>query len=233
MKNIYSFIALLLLSSSEILLAQSEGQKFISGTASVNFNNTDPDLQKSSNTYGYNFDIGLGKFKSGTVASGWNLSTSLSGRKQNLTSYDNGVPFDRVKNGINGFGAGVGHFWQFYKHFNDKAGVFAGPEVNARYSNAKTYETTGNGQALIENKTNTVTLSAGLHAGLYYKLSPKWWITGSIALSDFASVNYTDLHSEVDLKAETTRQKTFNYAFSPSFRFPVVGFGLRYLVQKK
>ena len=230
MKNIYYIIALLILSSSQTVLAQLEGQKFISGTASVNFSNTDPDLEKSSNNYGYNFDIGLGKFKTSTRASGWNLSTSLSGSKQNLTTYTNGNPTTREKNGINGFGVGVGRFWQFYKHFNEKVGIFAGPDINVRYNNSKTYETTSNGSALVENQINALTISAGLSVGLYYKLSQNWWITGSIALSDFASVNYTDLKSGVETDNYTTRQKTYNYQFSPSFRFPVVGFGVRYFL---
>ena len=227
MKNIYYITALLILSASPIVLAQLDGQKFISGTASVNFSNTDSDLQKSSNAYGYNFNVGLGKFKTNTRASGWNLSTSLSGSKQNLTTYTNGNPINKDKNGINGFGLGVGHFWQFYKHFNEKVGIYAGPDINARYNNSKTYEITSDGSALVTNKINSVTLSAGLSAGLYYRLSQKWWITGSIALSDFANINHTNLKSNSEIGEYTAEQKTFNYQFSPSFRFPVVGFGVR------
>ena len=227
MKNTYFIIALLILSSSQIVLAQLEGQKFISGTASVNFSNTNSDLQESSNNYGYNFDIGLGKFKTDTRASGWKISTSLAGSKQNFLTYVNGNPINTEKNGINGFGIGVGHFWQFYKHFNEKAGIYAGPEINARYNNSKTYQTTSNGSALGENKINTLTLSAGLSAGLYYKLSQKWWVTANIALSDFVSVDYSHLKSSVESSNNTTAQKTLNYQFSPSFRFPVVGFGVR------
>ncbi len=227
MKNIHYLIALLILGSSQMVFAQLEGQKFISGTASVNFNNTDPDLQESSNNYGYNFNIGLGNFKTNTRASGWNLSTSLAGSKQNFLTNVNGNPINREKNGINGFGVGVGHFWQFYKHFNEKVGIYAGPEINARYDNSKTYQTSRDGSALEENKINTLLLSAGLSAGLYYKLSQKWWITGNIALSDFVGVDYSYLKSGVESSDNTSRQKTFNYQFSPSFRFPVVGFGVR------
>ncbi|MEO6684811.1 MAG: outer membrane beta-barrel protein [Dyadobacter sp.] len=231
MKNIFYFIAILILGFSQTALAQWEGQKFMSGSASIMFNNNNPDLQKSSNNYGYNFSVGLGKFKTSTRASGWNLNTSLSGSKQNLTTYINGIPINREKNGINGFGIGAGRFWQFYKHFNDKTGIFAGPNISGRYDNSVTYATTNDATALVKNKTNAITLSAGLNAGLYYKLSPKWWVTADIAFSDFANISYSITKTGVEIDEYTTRQKNLNYNFSPSFRFPSVGFGLRYFLK--
>lgn len=231
MKNIYYFIVTLVLGFSQTTFAQWEGQKFIYGSASLDFINSNPDLQKSTNSYGYNFDLGIGKFKTSTRAVGWTLSTSLSGGKQNLTSYINGIPVNRDKNGIIGMGVGVGRFWQFYKHFNDKMGIFAGPDVNMLYNNAKTYSTTTDSRLLITNKSNVVSISGGLKAGVYYKLSPKWWVTGSIAFSNFASVSYTSLKSEIEDDVYTSNQKTLNYQFSPSFRFPNVGFGLRYFIK--
>lgn len=231
MKNIYYFIAMLILGSSEMVMAQWEGQKFISGTASVVFSNNNPDLLRSSNNYGYNFNVGLGKFKTSTKASGWNINTSLSGSKQNFTTYNNGVIKEDDKNGIKGFGIGAGHFWQFYKHFNDKVGIYAGPEINARYDNSKNYSTTNDNSTLVKNTTTAVTLSAGMSAGLYYKLSEKWWITSNIALSNFVNTSYANTKSGAINDNSSTNQKTFNYEFTPSFRFPSVGFGLRYFMK--
>jgi hypothetical protein len=230
MKNIYYFIVMLILGISEMAEAQLEGQKFISGSASLMFNNNNPDLQKSSNNYGYSFNVGLGRFKTSTRASGWNLNTSLSGSKQNFTTYNNGVPTNNEKNGINGFGVGVGRFWQFYKHFNDKVGIFVGPDVSVRYNNSSQYSNSGDGVSLVKSKTDAVSLSAGLSAGLYYKLSEKWWITGNIAISNFVNTNYSISKSGPDNRDYDITQKTFNYEFSPSFQFPSVGFGVRYFL---
>ncbi|MCF0057918.1 porin family protein [Dyadobacter sp. CY356] len=230
MKNIFYFIAILILGSSQTALAQWEGQKFMSGSASIMFNNNNPDLQKSSNNYGYSFNVGLGKFKTSTRASGWNLNTSLSGSKQNFTTNNNGIPTNNEKNGINGFGVGVGRFWQFYKHFNEKVGIFVGPDVSVRYNNSSQYSNAGDGVSLIKTKTNVVSLSAGLSAGLYYKLSEKWWITGNIAVSNFVNTNYSIVKSGPDNRDYDISQKAFNYEFSPSFQFPSVGFGVRYFL---
>lgn len=231
MKNIFYFIVMLILGVSEMAEAQWEGQKFISGSASLMFNNTNPDLQKPSNNYGYDFSVGLGKFETSTRASGWNLNTSLSGSKQNLTTYNNGIPTNNEKNGINGFGVGVGRFWQFYKHFNDKVGIFVGPDINVRYNNSSQYSNSGDGVSLVKSRTNVISLSAGLSAGLYYKLSEKWWITGNIAVSNFVNTNYSILKSGPENRDYDISQKTFNYEFTPSFSFPSVGFGLRYFLK--
>lgn len=221
---------MLILGSSQMVFAQWEGQKFISGTASIMFSNNNSDSQKSTNNYGYNFSVGLGKFKTSTRASGWNLNTSLAGSKQNFSTNMNGIPTNVEKNGIKGFGIAAGRFWQFYKHFNDKVGIYAGPDITARYDNSKEFSYSNNGIALVETKKDAVTLSAGLSAGLYYKLSQKWWITGNIALSDFVSTGYTQYNTKAENENQTARIKAFNYQFSPSFRFPVVGFGVRYFL---
>ncbi|WP_159471051.1 hypothetical protein [Dyadobacter sp. 3J3] len=228
MKNIFYILIILVLGSSRLAFAQFEGQKFISGSASVSFNNRNPNEAKSTNSYGYDFDISLGKFKTNTVASGWRLNTSLAGSKAIYRTYPDGSAIEHDKSGIKGFGAGIGKFWQFYKHFNDKIGVYAGPNIDLSYNNSDTYSVSSGPSELIKTKANAVNLSAGISAGFYYKFSEKWWVTANIAASSPINVSYSMTKQTSEDSDYYVKQKTLNYGFSPSFTFPSVGFGLRY-----
>lgn len=223
----------MLVCSANYLFAQMDGKRFISGTAGINFNNYNPNVANATNGYGYNFNIAVGKFKTNTKAVGWNLTSSLSGGKTNYTILSEvNLPIDIQRNGINSVGVGVGRFWQYYKHFNNKTGIFAGPHINLSFSNSKTYERGAEAKYLSETKTNAIQVSAGLTAGAYYHFSDKWWITASLAFSNPVSVNYSFI-SKSDSPANITdenKSTQLNYTFAPRFTFPNVGIGLRYFL---
>lgn len=228
MKNIFFLFIMLLLGGSEMAHAQLEGKRFISGSAGINFSNQNPSLATSSNNYGYNFNINLGKFKTDTRVSGWSLSNSLGGKKANYYTNNNGESIIIDKSGINNVGFGLGKFWHFYKHFNDKLGIFGGPDINLGYLHAKEFSALSNSHELLETQTSKISLSFGLNAGLYYKLSEKWWVSGSLAFSNPFNVGYAFTKGEVGDQSHGRKTKELTYAFSPSFTFPSVGFGLRY-----
>ena len=230
MKNIYYSLIILFLGIPHFVSAQFEGQKFLSGSASIMFNGNKPKQSGSTDKYGYNFDINLGKFKSNTRASGWKVNTWLEGSKNQLRIYSNTGNEEFERSGINGIGAGIGRFWDFYKHFNDKTGIFAGPDLNLSYNRAHVYSTNNDATAIIKNSKNEVFLSFGVHAGLYYKLSEKWWITANIALANPAGISYSRSKQTVEETGDQGIQKTLNYYFNPRFTFPSVGFGLRFVM---
>lgn len=227
MKNII-FLSIILLNLAETAHAQLAGKRFISGSAGINFSNQNPSQATSSNNYGYNFNINLGKFKTDTRVSGWTLSNSLGGKKDKYYTYNNGGSISNDRSGINNVGFGLGKFWHFYKHFNDKIGIFGGPTITLGYLHTKDFSTSGNGQTLMEKKTNKISVSFGLNAGLYYKLSEKWWLTGSLAFSDPFNVGYSFINSKSENQSYSGKAKQLTYAFSPVFTFPSVGLGLNY-----
>jgi hypothetical protein len=230
MKNILFLTVTLLFLSGGVVRAQFSGKKFISGSAGITFGSSNPKEASSSNNYGYQFGIALGKFKTDTRASGWNVSSSLGGEKRDYPTYPNGTMTSNERSGINNLQFGLGRFWQFYKHFNDKIGVFAGPDVNLGFAHGTVYSTSSDGRDLTRNKTDKISLGAGLHAGMYYHLSERWWLTGSLAFSNPVSVDYTFINSKRMASNQEYKDKQLAYRFSPSFSFPSVGLGLRYFL---
>lgn len=217
-----------MLGSTETLLAQYIGKKFISGSAGVNFNNSKPEQADVTNSYGYNFDLSIGKFKTNTKAVGWRLSNTISGGKQNYSYYDGNEFVDHKQAGIRNAGVGVGRFWQFYKHFNDQIGIYAGPNIDVGYSYGTEYSTSSDNRNLYYAKDHEISLSAGLSAGIYYHFSRKWWVTASLAFSNPIFVDYSFLTTSNITNDTASKQRVLKYAFSPNFTFPSVGFGLRY-----
>ena len=232
MKNIFFLTFLFITGSITTLFAQFEGKRFLSGTAGINFRNDNQKNEQSTNGYDYGFEVSIGKFKTNTKATGWRLSNYLAGAKNLYRTYNNGdLTGEYDKSGINDIGVGVGRFWQFYKHFNDKIGIFGGPDVSSTFSKARRYVLSDNGQYLSENKTDKIQLSLGLSAGIYYHFSEKWWVTGSLAFSNPISVEYDFLSTKVSGEILGYKSKQLNYSFSPNFTFPNVGFGLRYFLR--
>lgn len=221
MKKTLLFTWLFVVCSITATLAQYEGKRFISASAGISFSNQNPEQSSASNTYGYNFNAQLGKFKTQTMARGWNLGTSLGGGKNNF--YVNGTASDR---GITQFGANAGYFWQYYKHFNDKFGVFGGPNLDVSYNYTKTYETSN---GVSEKRTNTFSLPFGVSAGAYYTLSERWWLTGSLGFADLLSVGYSFGKTENIDRITNLKSSVFNYEFSPTITFPSVSLGIRYV----
>jgi hypothetical protein len=199
------------------------------GSLQAQFTGDDADI--STNDYGYNFDISLGKFKTETLATGWTISNSLAGGKKLYSVYNNNTNVNMERSGISSVGFGVGHFWQFYKHFNEHVGIFGGPSVNLGFDNSKTY-TPDNG-SLQETIGNKVTLGLNLSAGIYYQFSEKWWVTASLAFANPVSVSYQrHKYMYPDLAFEDTKVSMINYQISPVFTFPSVGLGVRYFYNR-
>lgn len=228
MKNIFLLISILLLGLSEKVNAQLEGKRYISGSAGINFSNNNPVNTSASNSFGYNFNLGLGKFRTDTRVSGWMLSNSIGGNSARYFISGAGGQQEFDKSGIKNVAVGVGKFWHFYKHFTDKLGVFGGPEINLGYVNTRDFSLVNNGQELMETKTDKIMLSLGLSAGLYYKFSEKWWVTGSLAFSNPLHVDYSIIKAKTENQDYKDKAGQLTYALSPSFTFPSVGFGLRY-----
>lgn len=221
MKTIY-YTFLLIFCSATGALAQLEGKRFISGNVSTDFNNYKPENGLSTNSYTYGFNIGLGKFKTATRTGEWSVFSNMRGNKQNF-----GLNNDTLTiKGINLFGFGTGYRWNFYKHFNDKFGVFGGPGVSVRYAFSKQIQTDGND--LFNQKSHEIAASLELNAGAYYALNDRWWLTASLAFSNPVFLAYTFGTSKSRTTATGYDNSGLKYQLSPSFNFPSVGVGLRY-----
>jgi hypothetical protein len=221
MKKTLLFGCLLVVCTITAAFAQYEGKRFVSANAGVSFSNNNPDEYPSTNGYGYNFDASFGKFKTSNMARGWSLSSSLSGAKN--FSYYNGDT--QIRDGLTGFGVGAGYFWQYYKHFNDKFGIFGGPNIGISYSYGKTY---GSPNADSEQRTNSFSLPFSVSGGAYYTLNERWWLTASLGFANLFSVGYTVAKTENQLSTDTFESKAFEYKFSPTIALPSVSLGLRY-----
>jgi hypothetical protein len=226
MKKIFIFTIVLLCCTAGYIQAQFAGKRFISGSASVNLYNNNPDYATSTNQFNYLISVQAGKFKSETRASGWNLNHSLSVGKS-FTTYTGNT---EIYKGIGNVGFGVGHFWQYYKHFNNKLGVFAGPAINLNYDYTKGPDP----QYGLPNiaRGHTIALSVALSAGMYYQLSEKWWITASLGYSGPVSISYSAFESQQPGSFESLIRNTFNYKFAPVINFPSVGLGFRYFLKE-
>jgi hypothetical protein len=221
MKAIY-YILFLLLYPATAALAQLDGKRFISGSASTNFFATNPETGKSTNSYAYGVNLGRGKFKTATRVGEWSIFSNMTGSKQNITGATDTI----TVSGINVFSIGTGYSWSFYKHFNDKFGVFGGPGVSVKYDFGK--QTQGSGDNLYDYKSNEISASLQLSAGAYYILNDRWWLTASLAFSNPVYLAYTFGSSERRATGEGTDNTGLKYQLAPSFTFPSVGLGLRY-----
>jgi hypothetical protein len=181
-------------------------------------------MLEATNNYSGNVNIGIGKFKTQTKAVGWNVNGYLGGGK--TLSYVNGQ--SESESGINLYGAGVGRFWQFYKHFNEKIGIYAGPNVNLNFTYRE--ERLTEQQNINERKTYTTTLGLGVSAGVYYRLSERWWLDASLGFATPVSLGYIKTNNDYVASTVTSKSGQFTYNLSPSFTFPSVGLGLKYFL---
>ena len=205
-------------------MAQLEGRRFLSGGIGVNFTNNNPDLTEATNNYGGNVNIGVGKFTTQNKAVGWNLTGYLGGAK--TLRYVNGQ--NESQSGISQYGIGVGRFWQFYKHFNEKIGIYAGPNVSANYNYRK--ERIDEQNDVNDKKTHETTLALGVGAGVYYRLSERWWLDASLGFATPFSLGYTKINNDFIGSNTSSTSNQFTYNLSPSFTFPSVRVGLRYFL---
>jgi hypothetical protein len=232
MKDILLITCLLVLGSTGFSVAQLEGKQFLSGSAGINFDNANPESSGSTNNYSYQFDVSLGKFKSETRAAGWRISHSLGGGKMAYNYYNGSQVEQYDRNGLNRLGVGLGRFWHFYKQFNDKLGIYAGPEAGVSFLNTKGYSTEYGPEVLTERRTQKIELALGLSAGIYYAFSEKWWVTARLAFANPVSVDYS-FHKTRNVRTEEKdKGGELTYRFSPVFNFPSAGLGLRYFYNR-
>jgi hypothetical protein len=222
MKNSITYIILLLIFSGSVAFGQLEGKRFISGSANVGFNNQNPDAGNATNGYSYDVYIGLGKFKTATKTGEWRIFSSLGGGKQQYFFTNEPV----TSKGIKSFSMGTGYFWNFYKHFSDKFGIFGGPGLTLDYGFSK--QLTNVGSVYYDTKSNRVSFAFQIGAGAYYVLNERWWLTGSLGFSNPVSLAYSFGESTPYTPGTDLDNSGFEYRLSPSFNFPSVGLGLRY-----
>lgn len=220
MKKILLLTWLLVAFTMTATFAQFEGKRFVSATAGVNFANHNPDSYPRTNNYGYNFNASFGKFQTSNMARGLNVSSFLSGGRSFVSN--NGET--QTREGITDFGVGVGYFWQYYKHFNDKFGIFGGPNIDVMYSYGKSYGTPSSGS---EQQGHSFSLPFGVSGGAYYTLNERWWLTASLGFANLVSVGYS--FSEIESpNTDLVKHNAFEYKFSPTITFPSVSLGIRY-----
>lgn len=222
MKNNITYIILLMTFSVSAAFGQLEGKRFISGSAGVGFNNQNPDAGSASHGYSYDIHLGFGKFKTATKTGEWRIISSLGGGKGNY--YISNEPV--TLKGIHSFSLGTGYYWNFYKHFSDKFGIFGGPGLTLDYGFNK--QVTNAGTVFYETKSNRVSFSFQIGAGAYYVLSERWWLTGSLGFSNPIYLAYNFGESSPFTPGPNSDNSGFEYKLNPSFNFPSVGLGLRY-----
>jgi hypothetical protein len=232
MKNLFFIAGFLLVFSTGQVFSQLQGRTFISGSAGIGFNQVNPANAKNFHGYSYQFDALIGKFKTENRAAGWRLSNRLEGSKRTYSLYQHIEVRDFEKSGVTDVGFGIGRVWQFYKHFNEKVGMYAGPEISLGYTHGNRYSVMHDRQGLERSQTAKFSFYAGLHAGIYYKLSEKWWVLGSLEFSEPFFVDYTVQKNSLDVGSENNKTSEVRYRFTPVFSVPAMGFGLRYFCSR-
>lgn len=205
-------------------MAQYTGKKFISGSADLTIYNNNPKSSSAYSSYGYSVDISLGKFVTETRVNGWSFSNSLLASKSFYYDYTNGQ--ENKKNQLNSIGFGVGKFLHFYKHFNNKLGIYGGPGINANYMISKSFA-----NYLDEKSNHYVSLNLGVSGSMYYQLSNRWWIQASLAYANPISIGYEVVNNYGGTNEGWSKANSFKYNFTPNLTLPSVGLGLRYILK--
>ncbi len=215
--------------------AQYAGREFIKGNASVSFSSTTFQRNDSNSSSG-GFTVGLskGKFLTDQKATGFSLEGGL-----NFYSYKNfwtGQPItDKEATGIQGFSAGAGKFWQFYKHFGEQWGIYGEPSVNIGYAYSRYFENPGS-ENYVRVKNNKYRVGVSLAAGAYYRLSPKWWLNASIGFSNPLNLSFEhgrrdDFRAGNQVPGSGAKNNVFTYEFIPVMVLPSVGLGVTYFIR--
>ena len=111
---------------------------------------------------------------------------------------------------------------------NEKIGIYAGPNVSANYNYRK--ERIDEQNDVNDKKTHETTLALGVGAGVYYRLSERWWLDASLGFATPFSLGYTKINNDFIGSNTSSTSNQFTYNLSPSFTFPSVGLGLRYFL---
>lgn len=215
--------------------AQYAGKEFIRGNASVFFSsNSYSSYDSNASAGGFTAGLSKGKFLTDQKATGFRLEGGL-----NFYSYKNfraGQPVsEKDASGIQGFSAGAGKFWQFYKHFGEQWGIYGEPSVNIGYAYSK-YFVDPDSENYVRVKSNKYNVGVTLAAGAYYQLSPKWWLNASIGFSNPLSLSFEHRKREGfragdRVPGNDVKDNVFAYEFLPVMTLPSVGLGMTYFMR--
>jgi hypothetical protein len=216
-------------------MAQYAGRHFVSGANSMEFATNDRKWLEGTQSSGtLSADLSVGKFVTDQKATGWTLRGGLMLRKTTKEEKDQYL-WSGEDNGITGFHAGLGKFWQHYKHVNEHWGFYGGPAVQATVDVRNEYSLTSETHYL-HRRTSAIRLGLTLSAGAYYKLSEKCWLNASLAFINPLAIalekqqdNTYEGSSRQLLGESTTRN--FYYQLKPDLYMPSVGLGFTYFVR--
>lgn len=235
MKSTYLIAFFILFAAVNKASAQYEGREFIRGAGHLNFSNHKNSTVETSVSSG-NLDISLskGRFVTGNKATGFSLhgGIGLSHMNDEAASL---FPWRDKANGISGFTAGVGKFWQFYKHINENWGIYGEPSVGFDFSFSRAFSQEVS-DAYLRQEKYQYALALNLRAGAYYKLSEKWWLNASLGFSNPVSLSLenrkNNILTAVDHRLNSTiKTNTINYQLTPALTLPSVGLGLTYFIR--
>ncbi|KQS33547.1 hypothetical protein [Dyadobacter sp. Leaf189] len=223
--SILTFLLLVLL--NHIATAQFQaGESFISGSFYNNLNNVrQKGSEPNTNAYNHYINISLGKFTKDNRATGWGLTHSLNIQSNSYYKPD--------PNTLGELSLGVERFAEFYKSVGEKFALYARPALNLGYQ-FKTNNAVNNNELVYESKINSINLSAGISAGVIWRLSPKWAVEGGFAFLNPISISYgfttTEYFQNKYPNGENVKYEGhgINYFFSPNISSGSIGLGLRY-----
>jgi hypothetical protein len=231
MKNIILTFTLIIFLSTIAEAQFQEGEKFISG----GFYNGLTNIKKTNeepavNSYNHNIGIAFGKFVRNNRAVGWGITHSLITQKFRQ--------LDIVPNPLNELSFGIERFAEYYKPLNDKFALYLRPSGNLGYSLKNSYQA-DNDEVYYEKQANSIVLGLSLSAGISWRISPKWAITGGFAFTNPINVSYGFENSEFYRQKNSaggnleTKGSAFKYAFSPDLSSGSIGLGFRYFCGMK
>jgi len=208
------------------------GQSFISGGFSFSASDLKLDENQSAqNAFGYNINSTWGTFTKENKAKGWGINHSLSSRIIN--------GYDIAPRSFQGATIGIERFAEYYsKPIFEKLVLYIRPRIGLTYALNNTL-TNENAKLTSETQNHTLTLGAGISAGIAWRLTPRWALYGSFAFTNPISltggisntVNYQQKNPQGEnLKI---RGNFFEYNFSPTLSSGGISLGFRYFYTRK
>jgi hypothetical protein len=234
MQKIIKMKKTLLLSSmflSTISFAQfNTGDKLVSGNVGLNFGSekttTNTVTNPSAKNSGFNFGISSSTFRSPLVLNTFGFYVSHSVNKTNLNN-----PMSQVINSNLSYGVSFSHT----RLLPLTKGLYLNFPLSVRagfYGIANEYGAT----IVTENRTKGFNLSAGINAGLMYRLNSRWLL--NLSLPDIASVGFDrgvrENYVNGVLQANKTKGSSFGFSSGLSGR-PLgdLSVGFSYLIPSR
>jgi hypothetical protein len=226
MKNsILTFLLIIFLTNIATAQFQS-GESFVSGSFFNNLNSVSrTDNTPRFNAYNHYINLSVGKFVRDNRALGWGLTHSLSTASNSALQPEPTLLRD--------VSFGIERFAEYYKSLNDKFALYARPALNLGYA-FKNSNAVEQNLVVYESKINTISISAGISAGVVWRVSPKWALYGGFAFLNPISIGYefseTENFQNKYPNGENVKStgNAVTYAFSPNLSSGSIGLGFRY-----